>query len=70
MTKKQFAAIAASLAALAVDLDNASADGCDNATTLAFNEHVRRMTDICAGANPAFDRARFRAACLGEGGGT
>lgn len=65
MTKKDLRAIAQAMHELKKDLDQASADGCDNSISLAWNKHLEAMTRICAAGNPLFRASTFREACKG-----
>ena len=65
MTKKHLEAIAAMFASLPGEPNYVMVEweeGFDFCVTLA----VRRMADVCARFNPAFDRGRFLRACRGE----
>lgn len=66
MSRKDFNALADSLYELKQDLNKASANGCDNSMSLAFEAHVQRVMELCARHNPAFDKVRFRDAINGD----
>lgn len=56
MTKKHLVALARRFAAMRVNPEKSPRDESYN---LALDDSARMVADVCASANPAFDRARF-----------